>query len=67
VSPVRYELAFYIPQDGILHSYRRENLKCYMLEMSSLHVLAKNGHHQVHDYGRVRPRNVANKFVIIFE
>jgi hypothetical protein len=27
VSPVRYALGFYIPEDGILHSYRRVNLK----------------------------------------
>jgi hypothetical protein len=27
VSPVRYELGFYIPEDGILHSHRREHLK----------------------------------------
>jgi hypothetical protein len=26
MSPMRYELGFYIPEDGILHSYRRENL-----------------------------------------
>jgi hypothetical protein len=31
VSPMRYELGFYIPED-ILHSHRRENLKSYMLE-----------------------------------
>jgi hypothetical protein len=30
VSPVRYELGFYIPEDGILHSHRRENLKYYI-------------------------------------
>jgi hypothetical protein len=30
VSPVRYELGFYIPEDDILHSYRRENLKSYI-------------------------------------
>jgi hypothetical protein len=24
VSPVRYELGFYIPEDDILHSHRRE-------------------------------------------
>jgi hypothetical protein len=29
VSPVRYELGFYIPEDGILHSHRRERLKSY--------------------------------------
>jgi hypothetical protein len=27
VSPVRYELGFYIQEEGILHSRRRENLK----------------------------------------
>jgi hypothetical protein len=27
---VKYELGFYIPEDDILHSYRRENLKCYI-------------------------------------
>jgi hypothetical protein len=30
VSPVRYELGSYIPEDGILHSHRRENLKSYI-------------------------------------
>jgi hypothetical protein len=29
VSPVKYELDFYIPEDDILHSHRRENLKSY--------------------------------------
>jgi hypothetical protein len=28
--PVRYELGFYIPEDDILHSHRRENLKSYI-------------------------------------
>jgi hypothetical protein len=27
---VRYELGFYIPEDGILHSHRRENLRFYI-------------------------------------
>jgi hypothetical protein len=27
VSPVKYELGFYIPEDGILHSHCRKNLK----------------------------------------
>jgi hypothetical protein len=31
VSPVRYELGFYIPEDDILHSRRLENLKSYIL------------------------------------
>jgi hypothetical protein len=30
VSPVKYELGFYIPEDGILHSHCRENLKSYI-------------------------------------
>jgi hypothetical protein len=34
VSPVKYELGFYIPEDDILHSHRRENLKSYMLVLS---------------------------------
>jgi hypothetical protein len=31
VSPVRYELGSYIPEDGNLHSHYRENLKSYSL------------------------------------
>jgi hypothetical protein len=27
--PVKYKLGFYIPEDYILHSHRRENLKSY--------------------------------------
>jgi hypothetical protein len=30
VSPVRYELGFYIPEGDILRSHRRENLKSYI-------------------------------------
>jgi hypothetical protein len=30
VSPVKYELDFYIPEDDILHSHRREHLKSYI-------------------------------------
>jgi hypothetical protein len=30
MSPVKYEQGFYIPEDDILHSHRRENLKSYM-------------------------------------
>jgi hypothetical protein len=29
VSHVKYELGFYIPEDDILHSHRRENLNSY--------------------------------------
>jgi hypothetical protein len=31
VSPVRYELDYYIPEDDILHSDRRDNLRFYKL------------------------------------
>jgi hypothetical protein len=30
VSPVKYVLGSYIPEDGILHSHRRGNLKPYI-------------------------------------
>jgi hypothetical protein len=30
VSPLKYELEFYIPEDGVLHSHCRENLKSYI-------------------------------------
>jgi hypothetical protein len=29
--PVRYELGFYKPEDGILHIHHRENLKSYIV------------------------------------
>jgi hypothetical protein len=29
--PVRYELRFYIPEDGILHNHRRKNPKHYII------------------------------------
>jgi hypothetical protein len=32
VFPVKYELVFYIPQDDILHSHRRESLKSYKFD-----------------------------------
>jgi hypothetical protein len=30
VSPVKYELGLYIPEEDILHSHCRENLKSYI-------------------------------------
>jgi hypothetical protein len=30
VSPVKYELGFYIPEDGIRHSNLRDDLKPYI-------------------------------------
>jgi hypothetical protein len=34
VFPARYDLGFYIPKDGILHSHRRENFKSYLINSS---------------------------------
>jgi hypothetical protein len=34
MSPVRYELGFYIPEDGILHTRRRENLRSYVVSIA---------------------------------
>jgi hypothetical protein len=31
VSPVKYDLGFYIPKDGILRSHRCGNLKSYII------------------------------------
>jgi hypothetical protein len=34
VSPVRYEVGIYSPEDGILHSRRRENLRsCELIDI----------------------------------
>jgi hypothetical protein len=30
MSPMKYELGFYIPEDDIRHSHRRESLKSYI-------------------------------------
>jgi hypothetical protein len=30
MSPLKYELGFCIPEDGIFNSHRRENLKSYI-------------------------------------
>jgi hypothetical protein len=38
VSPVKYELGFYIPEDGILHSHRREILNLINIQLFMLFV-----------------------------
>jgi hypothetical protein len=35
VSPVKYELGFYIPEDDILHSHCRESLNSYIHHLCS--------------------------------
>jgi hypothetical protein len=37
MSPVKYELGFYIPEDDILHSHRHENLKSNMVVQFRYH------------------------------
>jgi hypothetical protein len=34
VSPVKYELGFYIPEDDILTNHCRDNLKFYIISVS---------------------------------
>jgi hypothetical protein len=47
VSPVKYELGFYIPEDDILHSHCRENLTSYipvlLILLSVLRIVNKVG------------------------
>jgi hypothetical protein len=40
VFPVRYEMGFYMQEDGILHSHRRENLKSYESDRYVLMILS---------------------------
>jgi hypothetical protein len=42
--PVRYELGFYIPEDGNLHSLRHESLKSYIDSFKSLQNFLKYLH-----------------------
>jgi hypothetical protein len=48
VSPVRYELGFYIPEDGILHSHRSENLNLSLLIPDIRTQLLQNTCPQIH-------------------
>jgi hypothetical protein len=43
VSPVRYELGLYIPEDDILHSNRRENLKSYISTSRFMNISDSSG------------------------
>jgi hypothetical protein len=38
MSPVKYKLCFYIPEDDILHSDRRENLTSYLCNSNIAHA-----------------------------
>jgi hypothetical protein len=42
VSPVKYELGFYIPEDDILHSHSHENPKSYIcLQILCIELVAR--------------------------
>jgi hypothetical protein len=43
--PVGYELGFYIPEEGILHSHRRENLKSYIVFGTGWPLLPRTQYH----------------------
>jgi hypothetical protein len=42
MSPVKYELGSYIPEDGILHSHCRESLRSYVALPGSTLKLRRN-------------------------
>jgi hypothetical protein len=42
VSPVKYELGFYIPEDDILHSHHRENLKSYIMKLVRVEIVCRS-------------------------
>jgi hypothetical protein len=50
---VKYELGFYIPEDTILHSHRRENLKSYVPVHVSIRLRVMNNWRQ---QGRAFPQ-----------
>jgi hypothetical protein len=41
MSPVKYELGSYIPEDDILHSHCRRNLKSYIVSIVIEHQVNK--------------------------
>jgi hypothetical protein len=41
VSPVRYEIRFYIPKEDILHSRRNENVRSYINDMMIVMIIGK--------------------------
>jgi hypothetical protein len=57
VSPVRYELGFYISEDDILHSHIYENLKYYTEKKCNLCCLQIVSEYREH----LRSRDVSGK------
>jgi hypothetical protein len=57
VSPVKYELGFYIPEDTILHSHRREHLKSYTVITYNYKQMKRP-----HSYHTMKPTTACTKF-----
>jgi hypothetical protein len=57
VSPVKYELRFYTPEDGILHSHRRENLSSYIKSTGGALQRGHNISPMRHELGPYIPEN----------
>jgi hypothetical protein len=47
VFPVRCELGFSIPEDGILHSHRRANLKFYKTKLTDRKIATRQTRNMV--------------------
>jgi hypothetical protein len=62
VSPVKYELSFYIPEDGILNSHRRENLKSYIFLKLFILLLSKLWKRKSSEIGDKGERNFSGAF-----
>jgi hypothetical protein len=57
MSPVRYELSYYIPEDDILHSHCRENLKSYIAFTGWTLQLRRNVSPVRHELGSYIPED----------
>jgi hypothetical protein len=58
VSPVKYELGFYIPEDAILHSHCRENLKSYITLTGSTLSRRRNVSAVKYELGFYNPEDI---------
>jgi hypothetical protein len=54
VSPVKYELGLYIPEDDILRSHSHENLRCVMSSDLSVKICKTNRTYAYEVYTSIR-------------
>jgi hypothetical protein len=57
MSPVRYELGFYIPEDDILYSDRREHLRSYIGNVSCMYSNLPRYYHAI-DFETLKPSTI---------